>query len=331
MVDGVIERTLTRGRVEDTIYRHTLSREGITLRPRNESPPATIRELIQKVGRRRSSPGPTDRDIVSDRDLEGLQGHFGSGLKKDVQKYFQGKIFPPINGRRPLALATRQHVLGHAIPQNSERLGGPGDMPGVSPPIPDLLYGYRFRSFTPLQQDFLVEKGCGLQATRSQQYLPFFLVHFKGEGGISRVSTNECMGGSACCVNITERLNRQVQACSSLPSAARTPSVDGATFSMAVHNNFARLFVTWQREDGIGYDVGRVREFAFHNTTNYIELRMYILNIIDWGCGERLQQVNAALDLLVAESRQEATAARKTREPPGVESGSSSSRKRLRR
>ncbi|CAK7209889.1 hypothetical protein SBRCBS47491_000593 [Sporothrix bragantina] len=325
----------TTRRVEDTIYRSTLAREGVTLRARKDAPPEPIQDLIQKVGRRRSSPGPTAREIIDDEELEALEGYFGRGLKRDVQQYFQRKIFPPQDSQGPLDLSVRQHILSHAIPRNNELLGNMPGMPGICQPVPDLLYGYRLGSFTLPQREYLEQKGYELQATKFQQYLPFFLVEFKGEGGIARVATNQCMGGSACCANITERLNQQVQACSSVPATGE-PRVDGAIFSVGVHNDFARLFVSWQREDGINYETARMDDFVFHKPADYIKLRTSILNIIDWGLGERLQQVNAALDLLVAESHQEAAAARKAREPPqplvgpGLAVGISSGGKRMR-
>jgi hypothetical protein len=41
---------------------------------------------------------------------------------------------------------------------------------------------------------------------------PFLAIEFKGDGPLW-VATNQCLGASATCVNISEKLNKQLRAC----------------------------------------------------------------------------------------------------------------------
>ncbi|CAK7199590.1 hypothetical protein SEUCBS139899_002273 [Sporothrix eucalyptigena] len=272
--------------------------------------PRAISELVERVGRRRGSPGPSVRDVLHNTDLEALEGGSTRTSESLVQQYFQGKVFPPSDaGKDPIELSVQLPILDHAIPRTPDGLG----RKGISVPVPDLLYGYKFASFAAQPQNYLEDRGYGLQATTYQLYLPFLVVEFKGEGGVLRVATNKCLGGSACCVNIIERLNQLVHNCPSAP--ASLPTLDGAVFSIAMDGNLARLLVSWQREDG-GYDTARVRDFAVQEPEQYIAFRAYVLNIIDWGRKQRWQQVCAALDILAEERLREAAAGLKARDPP---------------
>lgn len=307
------------------MYRYTLEREGISLLPRRDGFPVAISGLVERVGRRRSSPGPSARDILHDLELQDLEGGFKGASESRVQQVFQQRIFPPRDTKGPLDLSVQLPILAHAVPRSADTLDRP-EKKGIIRPVPDLLYGYRLPSFTLPQQGYLEEIGSELQATTQQLYCPFFLVEFKGESGMARVATNQCLGGSACCVNITERLNQRLEACTATRPGVQM--VDGAVFSVGMDGNMARLFVSWQREDRVGYCTARVRDFAVQEPSQYVDFRTYVRNIIDWGRNERRQQICVALDVLADEQRRTAAAARITpQDGPGIGGSSESGRR----
>lgn len=82
----------------------------------------------------------------------------------------------------------------------------------VSVPYPNMLYGYnRLEAFAQQQQTQLRFMGNEIIVNTQNLVYPFFVIEFKADGpggsGSLWVATNQCLGGSASCVNIAERLN----------------------------------------------------------------------------------------------------------------------------
>jgi hypothetical protein len=97
----------------------------------------------------------------------------------------------------------------HAVPDFGTKLT-------VGNPAPDMLYGYnRLEAFTDGQQTQLISIGNGRVANTQNLILPFFVIEFKASGSEKPVSlwgaANQCLDGSASCVNIAERLNHQLR------------------------------------------------------------------------------------------------------------------------
>ena len=70
---------------------------------------------------------------------------------------------------------------------------------------------------------------------------PFLAVEFKADGpsgsGSMWVATNQCLGGSASCVNIAEGLNRQLRQCKS----DKVQPIGSTAFSIAMNGRGAIL------------------------------------------------------------------------------------------
>lgn len=94
----------------------------------------------------------------------------------------------------------------HTVPRTGSKLK-------LSTPVPDMLYGYRDRTFT--QQSQLISMGTEPIANSAGLLYPFFVVEFKGDGGSMWVATNQCLGGSMSCVKMAEDLNRRLMQCKS--------------------------------------------------------------------------------------------------------------------
>jgi hypothetical protein len=138
------------------------------------------------------------------------------------------------------------------------------------------------------------------------------------------VATNQCLGGSASCVNIAERLNRQLRQCKN----KKVRPIDSAAFSIAMNGTEARLYVSW-KHDELKYYTRKVDSFLLQKPKDYVEFRKHVLNIIDWGKDERLKEIQKSLDSLLEQNRQIASQQAKSRPPPSSDdSASSSSQKR---
>ncbi|KAK0707006.1 hypothetical protein B0T26DRAFT_756411 [Lasiosphaeria miniovina] len=102
----------------------------------------------------------------------------------------------------------------HTVPQGDPKLK-------VSTPVPDMLYGYN-RSAFPKQHVQLIANGVGVVANNQDLIYPFFAIEFKADGpsggGTMWVATSQCLGGSASCVKIAERLNDQLRRCDNAKS-----------------------------------------------------------------------------------------------------------------
>ncbi|KAF5669434.1 hypothetical protein FHETE_4938 [Fusarium heterosporum] len=121
----------------------------------------------------------------------------------------------------------------------------------LSTPVPDVLYGYN-RSTA-----FGLKQRNGIAADGNV---------FKGDRPSSRgslwVTTNKCLDASTTCINITEKLNKNLRECEYVPAM----QVNTASFSIAMNRTEARLY----RPD------------------DFLDFRLYVRNIINWGREARL-------------------------------------------
>ncbi|KFH43469.1 hypothetical protein ACRE_057490 [Hapsidospora chrysogenum ATCC 11550] len=134
---------------------------------------------------------------------------------------------------------------------------------------------------------------------------------------------NERLEGLAnsTCVNDARRLSHQPRQCNEV-----TP-INSAAFSIAVRGVEARLYISWKHND-LDYYVADVDSFLLHRPEDYLNFRKYVRNILEWGKGSRLREIQDSLDILLEESRKRASAAAKSRAPQSTGSGSSSSSSR---
>ena len=99
-------------------------------------------------------------------------------------------------------------------------------------------------------------------------------------------ATNQCLGGSASCINIAERLNRQLRQCKN----KKVRPIDSAAFSIAMNGTETRLYVSW-KHDELKYYTQKVGSFLLQKPKDYVEFRKNVLNIIKWGKDERLKEI----------------------------------------
>jgi hypothetical protein len=304
--------------VEDPSYRRmNLGENNIYMRPVYEEFPEDIARLVDHVRQDRDSPGPSLDQLRQDTDLYRLE--MGTG-EPDVEEYFHANIFPKPKLSDSLQRTNKNPMARHVVPDVGSKLK-------VSTPVPDMLYGYNSIGAFPQQQAQLRSMGNEMVANSQDLIYPFFVIEFKADGpggsGSLWVATNQCLGASVSCVNIAERLNRQLRQCKS----DKVQPIDSAAFSIAMSGTEARLYISWKHNE-LDYCMRKVQSFSLQEPEQYVEFRKHVLNIIDWGKDKRLKEIRKSLDSLLQENRKMASQLAKSRPPPLDNSASNSSHKR---
>ncbi|KAJ8125690.1 hypothetical protein O1611_g7947 [Lasiodiplodia mahajangana] len=308
-------RSSAKSLVEDVFYRsRNLAVNGIYLRNVDEGFPGNVARLVRHVGGERSSPGPPLDRVCHDAELHRLEN---GAEESDVEEYFRTHLYPYPKSTESLKRSDKQPMFRHIVP-------GSRSNPRVSNPIPDMLYGYTNEAF-PQQQTQLISMGTEMSANNQGLLYPFFTIEFKGDGpggtGSLWVATNQCLGSSASCINVAERLNRRLKYCKS----DKIQPINNVVFSVAMNGTEARLYISWKPNE-LDYYTRKIDSFMLQKPRDYLEFRKYVRNIIDWGKGKRLNEIRDSLNILLEESRKASEAA-KARPPPSVSSSTSSSKR----
>jgi hypothetical protein len=295
-----------------------LTANNIYIRPFYEEFPEDIAGLVNYICMDRNSPGPLSDQLRQDTDLYDLEMGTAEG---DVEKYFHANVFPDPKLSDSLKRSDRLPMAKHVVPDFGSKLK-------VSNPVPDMLYGYnRLGAFTDGQQAQFNSMGTEMIANSQSLSYPFFVIEVKADGpsgaGSLWVATNQCLGASASCVSIVERLNRQLRLCKS----NKVQPIDSTAFSIAMNATEARLYISW-KHDELKYYTRKVDSFLLQKPNDYVEFRKYVRNIIDWGKDRRLKEIRDSLNILLEESRKTASQLAKSRPSPSDDSASSSSHKR---
>ncbi|KAK7996674.1 glycoside hydrolase superfamily [Apiospora arundinis] len=319
------ESTSTGRLVERGDYRVVnLKQNGIhILTLEDEQPiPANVSAACNTIGKPRTSPEPTpDEARRQRRYLTSLQTHGAS--EGEVEDWLKRNVFPGADDVCESGLIVRpKPTFQNCIPS----LTTPNKIPK---PIPDLVYGYTTKAeYTKFSDSQLIagqtmDPPMGKVVGTGDLSFPFFVIEFKGVGpsnGNPWVASNQCAGGSAACVETAERLNRLLQ---QYPAAK---TLDNISFSIGMDQDIARLFVSWSSRD-LEYYLRDARPvFDLRSTEQYLLFRRYVKNILDWGKGPRLQEIQDAFDFILEEERKKASDQARQRPAPSA-SGSDSGKR----
>jgi hypothetical protein len=206
-----------------------------------------------------------------------------------VENYSKANIFPDPVPSDSLQRTDKNPMAKHAAPDFGTKLT-------VGNPAPDMLYGYnRLEAFTDGQQTQLISIGNGRVANTQNLILPFFVIEFKANGsekpGSLWGATNQCLDGSASCVNIAERLKHQLRQYKS----NKFELINSTVFSIAMSSTEARLYITW-KHDELNYYTRKINSFALQDLEHYVKFCKYVQNIIDWGRDKRLKDIRDSLE-----------------------------------
>ncbi|KAI1872677.1 hypothetical protein JX265_005557 [Neoarthrinium moseri] len=204
-----------------------------------------------------------------------------------------GKTLLPL-GSPVLHRVQEAHMTLHHIP-GKPRAGV------IAQPRPDVLYGYsglgaEVKAFSEAQVETHAKcyEGAmeGPAATTRDTRLPFLLADFKCTWGDSlHVAKNQCVGALGASLNAVARLNDM------LKSSNRAQLVEEFVYGMIANEEDARLHVAW-KEGPTEYRVQEVERFNLLRPEEFIKLQKQILNILDWGSKDRLDQARNALNSL---------------------------------
>ncbi|PQE30045.1 hypothetical protein CJF32_00009485 [Rutstroemia sp. NJR-2017a WRK4] len=223
-------------------------------------------------------PGPSLNQLREDTKLKALEME---STGPDVRVYFETRIFTRPSYHEVLDCSGKVTMNRQVVPDT-------GSNYSVSTPAPDLLYGYKRRkAFTEEQQAQLVSLGFEMIANASDVLYPFLNVEFKGDG----FWIGEFM---ASCINIVDRLNRRLQDL----KEESVPMITNVAFSITMTGTEARVYISWMHDDVKCY-MAKVESFLLQRAEDFIEFHKIVLNIIDWGKGNHLNEIRKALDILI--------------------------------
>ncbi|KAI1173950.1 hypothetical protein F4777DRAFT_600047 [Nemania sp. FL0916] len=271
--------------VEGPLYRSfNLYVNGISMHHPCDPMPDHVASLLGIVSKNRDSTDPSSDGTKRDRALHDL---LMGATEPEVEEYFHSHLFPKFESSDILQRTIRQPMSKHTTPN-------PVPKYRVSTPVPDIVYGYNPENAFPQPRHRLLSMGLKAYANNQALLYPFFIVEFKADGpqgsGSLWVATNQCLGGSASCVNIAEFLNKHMEEqCKT--DKDKVNFITSAAFSIAMNGTDARLHISWK--DDSNYRMAIVDTFALQRVEHYIEFRKYVLNIIDWGKGPRLEAIRS--------------------------------------
>jgi hypothetical protein len=221
-------------------------------------------------------------------------------LKEFVWRVLLADVSRPAN-ESSVALGTGPGacVSQHLVPNNTESPFSLGS------PAADMLYGYSGHhedgAFTgpQLMTQTVMQPGQGRfpQATTIGLRFPFLAIVVKPTcslAGDHWVAANEFGGISAACVRAVEKLNDLLEEYDSIHR------VKNVIYCLAVDTNLAKLYVGWKddEKEGMMYNVQLAASFLLSRVDDLQRLQKQMQNIMAWARGERLQQIQEALDFL---------------------------------
>ncbi|PSR80048.1 hypothetical protein BD289DRAFT_374679 [Coniella lustricola] len=282
--------------VERCDYRlKELRQNNITLLRTRDQLPSHVQSLINTISQARSSPGPTDTDIIKDDWLEALElGADESMVGSYWTTYF---VTPP----RPFdsIASSANHLIHKRFVPHIDGICK------LSTPKPDLLYGYQDTGAFPSPAYQRLLSDTSFHTDCQNILFPFLAVEFKGtlSGGKDMwVATNQCLGAGAALVNAAEILVEQAQGQSKVQSNGQSASCSFETsaFTIAFDGVEARIFITWLDRDTQIFCTKRVETFHILHPHSYRRLRSLVRNIMAWGAGTRLDGILKLFDAISA-------------------------------
>ncbi|KAF5002108.1 hypothetical protein FGRMN_591 [Fusarium graminum] len=257
--------------VENPRYRDTnLAQNNIFLCDSRTELPSHILALVQSLAPDRVSVLPPWEAVEGNDSLLAMEAETS---ESEVENFFRDNIVSRLSPDDVVCRSDRTFICRDAMPLTSPQFK-------LSTPVPDVLYGYnRSTAFRFEQRNEIAADGNVAVANSQGLLFPFLAIEFKGDGPSSRgslwVATNQCLGASTACINITEKLNKNLHECGYVP----IKQVNTASFSIAMNGTEARLY----RPD------------------DFLDFYLYVRNIIKWGREARLQSIQSALNTLSEE------------------------------
>ncbi|EPE03494.1 hypothetical protein F503_06667 [Ophiostoma piceae UAMH 11346] len=229
--------------------------------------PIHVLALLSTVGAFRFSPQPSPADVVADEQIADLAVQpFPEVFVQDI---ICKRLLPPLAA--VLHRSDRVPMLESNVP-SSKPAANCGHT--VSTPAPDVLYGYSLeRAFR--GQDAVHVGGRALADDADMVY-PFFLIEFTNECDDMWVATNECLGGTATCVNIIEQLKCRLW--DKIPHD-EDEIHNTAVCSLTISPTTALFYITWRTWEDTTY-TKLIATYPLQDAAHWLCLRQVIQSVL---------------------------------------------------
>ncbi|KAI1210072.1 uncharacterized protein F4807DRAFT_459907 [Annulohypoxylon truncatum] len=148
----------------------------------------------------------------------------------------------------------------------------------ISTPKPDIAFGYQPQAIfriTERATDEDVHKLLKLRdlyiVNEEGLLLPYLLVEVKTACKDMEIATNQLLGGTSITVNLCDGAIEN----------------DNAVFGVTMHNEFAKIFVTWK--NGEKHFMKEFEAFTFLHFDQYFLFQKMMFNIHKWAATDRLE------------------------------------------
>ncbi|KAL8920543.1 MAG: hypothetical protein Q9208_006165 [Pyrenodesmia sp. 3 TL-2023] len=176
------------------------------------------------------------------------------------------------------------------------------DLPNISNPKPDILYGYDLESFT-AEEDLINARFKDIASVSEGIAYPFFDIEAKTHGDPEEAVNVACTGGAAL---VQAHRHLEALAASTGPKAkgpaSDRPHADISTiaYSMVISPRIASIYVHWAEVKGkqVVYHMHCAGSYGIERDKNLKECRTAVNNILDWGLSERRTAINGLLQTL---------------------------------
>ncbi|TKA63420.1 hypothetical protein B0A49_12976 [Cryomyces minteri] len=228
-------------------------------------------------------------------------------------------LFPNTKDGKPLSRSQKQPFrdLGSILPRNERPETSAIRVPGISGPIPDLVYGVKSTSFNEAERMAqLTQPIKRICQPIANVYWPFLSVEVKApsKGGTMWIATNQCAGTGSACVKALTVLQEH-------DGSVPNEDPNSIAFSCAVDGRTTELFVHWY-EAPHNFRLARINTYVLSRDDELLRLRRHVAGIVEWGVGERLAKIKTRLSQIFETTVGAArTGNRRQREEPDAEGG----------
>ena len=184
--------------------------------------------------------------------------------------------------------------------------------PGMSTPKPDYTYGIRENQHPDIHTQRFSDYTRTLMAIAPEMVHPYFIVEGKTAKGDLADAENQAIRGGAALVYTRRLLNAKARI-----KDVVGPDRNSFVYSMTMDTNIARIWLNWcevlvkkkkqngDEDDGEGppaveelyetYHMNALYTALLENEEMLTELRKRLNNIIDWGCIQRVTEIEKLL------------------------------------
>ncbi|KAL8716665.1 MAG: hypothetical protein Q9225_006026 [Loekoesia sp. 1 TL-2023] len=206
----------------------------------------------------------------------------------------------------------RTGAVPKVIPANENQKVILEDLPKVSNPCPDIIYGYQIKKhFTPEERIVNARYSDVTEISEGIAH-PFFAVESKTSGDFAKAVNQACRGGAAMVQahrkfkalleNTKPKTNDKAADQVLNKAAGDKPMGDETTtaYTLVLMPHLAEIYVHWAEasKNQITYQMHCVGAYAITFKKNLKECRAAVNNILDWGLGARSKDVKDTLKKL---------------------------------